>query len=155
MHRDLADTEIDDLLQTQLYGHLGCTLPDGRVYVVPITFVYRDGIIYSFSSGGQKIDALRAHPSACLQVEQYLHEGSWRSAIAWGTYEELSDGPRLTAARLLFERLDMEEGMAMSPLYNPPPRAAFLEASRALTEKESIFYCIRVERKTGKQVQYD
>ena len=155
MHHDLADGDIDELLHTQLYGHLGCTLPDGRVYVVPITFVYRNGFVYSFSLSGQKISALRANPSACLQVEHFLSEGSWKSAIVWGTFEELSDGEEMQAAKLLFQRLEIEEGTALSPLYHKRSTAIFSETATALKDKEAIFYRIRVQRKTGKHVEYD
>jgi len=144
MSHDLTDPEIDDVLQRQLYGHLGCTLPDSRVYVVPITFAYQDEAIYSFSFPGLKIDALRRSPSACFQTEQFLHEGTWRSVILWGAYEELSEDEQLSAAKLIFTRLEREQGTAMSPLYQPPAHALFQSASRAMKEEEAIFYRIRI-----------
>lgn len=155
MHHDLSNTEIDDLLQRQLYGHLGCTLPDHRVYVVPITYAYHDGVMYSFSHHGQKIDALRKNPSVCFQTEEFLHEGACRSVIAWGTYEELTGDQQLAGAKIFFDRLEREQGKALSPLYQPPASALFPAVSQAVKKKESIFYRIRIEQKTGKHIQYD
>lgn len=155
MHRTLSDTEMEEVLQRQLYGHLGCTLPDGKVYVVPITYAYHDGALYAFSREGQKIDALRRNPSVCFQTEQFLHEGLWRSVIVWGTYEELSGNEQLHAAKMLFERLDREQGTATSPLYQPPAHTLLAGASRTWEEEDAIFYRLRIAQKTGKQVHYE
>ncbi len=150
MRDDLTDAEIDEVLRQQLYGHLGCMLPDSRVYVVPITYAYQDNAIYSFSLHGLKIDALRKNPSACFQTEQFLRDGAWRSVHLRGTYEELSDGEKLTAAKALFRRLGSEGGIAISPLYQPPPMLLLPSVMQATKDKEAIFYRIRIDEKTGK-----
>ena len=155
MNRDLTGAEIDDVLQSQIYGHLACTLPDHRIYVVPITFAYHHEAIYCFSFHGLKIDTLRKSPFACFQTEQFLHENIWRSVICWGTYEEISHAEQLSAAKIIFKRLEREQGMALSPLYQPPARALLPPVEMAMKEKEAIFYRIRIEQKTGKHVQYD
>ena len=45
-------------------------IADGEPYVVPLNFGYRDGKVYfhSFSSG-RKIDAIRANPRVCFEVD--------------------------------------------------------------------------------------
>ncbi len=155
MNHDLTDDEIDAVLQKQLYGHLGCTLPDRRVYIVPITYAWYDNALYSFSHPGLKIDVLRGNPSACLQTEEFLGEGIARSAIVWGRYEELSGAATIRATKILFDRLERDLGVPLSPLYHPPARALFPAVECAMKEKEAVFYRICIEKKTGKHIQYD
>ncbi len=154
MNHDFTETDIDELLRNQLYGHVGCLTPDDRLYVVPITYAYHEGSIYSFSSSGLKIDAMRHHPSVCFQVEQFQENGSWKSVIAWGTFEELDGEDKLSAMKLLFNRLSYETSTAISPLYQPPAEVLAPQASQGMKEKDAIFYRIRITEKTGKSSRY-
>lgn len=155
MHRDLKDIDVEEVLKRQLYGHLGCTLPDGEMYIVPITYAYHDGAVYGFSYSGVKIDALRKNPTACMQTEELLDEGMANSVIIWGTYEELVGQERLVAHQILFARLERAIGVPLSALYQPPPRALHSALTRATEAKESVFFRIIIQRKTGKFIQYD
>ena len=50
-------------------GRLAC-VRNGMPYVVPISFVYEDGHIYSFSLIGHKVWAMRGHPQVCFEVDE-------------------------------------------------------------------------------------
>lgn len=151
MNRALTDTEIEDLLRAGIYGHLGCTMPSGQVYIVPMTYAYYDNAIYGFTYSGQKTTMLRSHPSACFQVEQSIQEGTWNSVITWGTYEEIQEPEHLKTIDILTERLQREGGKATSALYNEllPKKAD------TPTDKERVFFRIRIEEKTGMHIQND
>jgi nitroimidazol reductase NimA-like FMN-containing flavoprotein (pyridoxamine 5'-phosphate oxidase superfamily) len=86
----LSQEEARTLLTTGRVGRLGCVYKGGP-YVVPINYVVDGESIYTHSLRGQKIEALRANPRACLQVDQITDEYHWRSAIAFGIYEEVTD----------------------------------------------------------------
>lgn len=154
MNRDLTEAEMEEVLRTQLYGHLGCTLPDRRAYVVPIMYTYRNGAIYAFSFPGLKIETLRSDGSACFQTEKFLSEGVWHSVIVWGTYEEIPDAERIDVIALLCDRLQREHGTATSPFYQVPESELSPGALHALREQSPILYRIRIEKKTGKHVHY-
>ena len=64
---------------------------DGMPYMVPISFVYDDGHIYSFSLVGHKVLAMRGHPQVCLEVDEIHSPSNWWSVLASGLYEELSE----------------------------------------------------------------
>ena len=83
-------SEIQELLQSARVARLGCIV-DGEPYVVPINYEFRDDAIYGHSLPGLKISALREHPRACVQVDQIETDLRWRSALAFGNFEELSD----------------------------------------------------------------
>jgi nitroimidazol reductase NimA-like FMN-containing flavoprotein (pyridoxamine 5'-phosphate oxidase superfamily) len=154
MNQNLTDGDIDNLLRSQLYGHIGCRTVDDRLYVVPITYAYHDGCIYSFSSSGMKIEAMRKNPSVCFQVEQFHENGSWKSVIAWGTFEELTGTDRTDGMKLLFRRLEQDENTAISPLYQPPKEVLAPQASQGMKEKDAVFYRIRITERTGKSSRY-
>ena len=89
MTRVLSDTEAHEVIKTGKVGRLGCIDKD-EPYVVPINYLVDEGSIYSHSLPGRKIDAMRSHPRACLQVDQINDDFHWRSAIAFGNFEEIS-----------------------------------------------------------------
>jgi hypothetical protein len=70
-----------------------------------VDYVFHNDSIYVHSLLGRKIKALRANPHACLQVDDIRDEYNWRSAIAFGRYEEVTDkGERNWALRRLNSR---------------------------------------------------
>jgi uncharacterized protein len=86
----LNTEEIEDLINTQLVGRLGCHA-DGLTYVVPISYAYDGESVYSLGFEGQKMDMMRRNPSVCFQVDNTNNLDNWQSVIAWGQFEELKD----------------------------------------------------------------
>ena len=78
--RDMTISECEAMLAANRIGHLGC-IAEGRPYVVPIRYVFRDEAFYSFSLPGKKIDSLRANPHACVQVEHLTTTEEWQSVV--------------------------------------------------------------------------
>jgi len=100
----MTDGEIEEFLVGQVVGRVGCH-HDGLTYVVPVIFAWEAGCAYAYTTEGLKVELLRANPSACFEVDQYLPGGSWRSVIIQGTYEELTGGDAERTLQLLAERL--------------------------------------------------
>lgn len=72
---------------------------------MPVNYVFDGGNIYIHSLAGRKISALRLNPRACLQVDEVIDDYHWQSAIAFGTYGEVSDASeRERAVGLLLSR---------------------------------------------------
>jgi nitroimidazol reductase NimA-like FMN-containing flavoprotein (pyridoxamine 5'-phosphate oxidase superfamily) len=86
----LSQEEARALLTASRVGRLGCVY-EGGPYVVPINYVLDGENIYTHSLPGRKLEALRANPRACLQVDEVIDAYHWRSAIAFGAYEEVTD----------------------------------------------------------------
>lgn len=75
-----------------------------RPYIVPINYVLDGEYLYSFSTFGQKIEWMRANPNVCIEIDDIAHSRNWESVIATGTYEELTDDPKLEDAASLLQR---------------------------------------------------
>jgi nitroimidazol reductase NimA-like FMN-containing flavoprotein (pyridoxamine 5'-phosphate oxidase superfamily) len=133
--KTLSEEEGRALLSTRGIGRLGC-VDNGEPYVVPINYVFDDGSVYSHSLPGRKIEALRAHPRACLQVDEIKNDFEWRSVIAFGNFEEI---------RVPNERSSiLGKLLARFPLLTPVESVMTPE-----TEPHSVVFRIRIDRITG------
>ena len=85
----LNEIEARKVLQSARVARLGCIV-NGEPYVVPISCHLEDDCLYSHSLPGMKISGLRENPGACVQVDEIESDLHWRSAIAFGKYEEIT-----------------------------------------------------------------
>jgi uncharacterized protein len=134
--RVLSDAEAREVITAGKVGRLGCIDQD-EPYVVPINYLFDEGSIYSHSLPGRKIDAMRAHPRVCLQVDQIDDDFHWRSAIAFGNFEEI----RAPSDR----RAILSKLLAHFPLLTPVESAIVQDAAAP----DSIVFRIIVDRVTG------
>ncbi len=96
MTGELADREIDALLRSSITARIGCTLPDGVAYVVPVSYAYDGSSLYSYAAEGLKLSAMRAHPLVCVEVDRLEDASNWSSAIAWAPFSSLRLAERVT-----------------------------------------------------------
>jgi nitroimidazol reductase NimA-like FMN-containing flavoprotein (pyridoxamine 5'-phosphate oxidase superfamily) len=136
MTRMLSEVDSRDLIAGCKIGRLGC-VANGEPYVVPINYVFEGGSIYSHSLPGRKIELLRANPRACLQVDLIVDDFHWRSAIAYGSFEEI----RVPSDR----KAILSKLLARFPLLTPVESVIAKDASAP----ESVVFRIVVDRITG------
>jgi nitroimidazol reductase NimA-like FMN-containing flavoprotein (pyridoxamine 5'-phosphate oxidase superfamily) len=115
---------------------LGCIV-NGEPYVVPINCHLEGDHLYSHSLSGMKIAGLRENPHACVQVDQIESDLRWRSAIAFGKYEEITkpNEPAHVLSTLLHQ----------FPLLTPVESAIAVDGY----SPEVIVFRINIERLTG------
>ena len=152
MIRDLTDAEMRELLGKQMYAHLGCQ-EDGKVHVIPVTYVYKEGALYTFSLKGQKIDIMRKNPSVCFQIEELIGADSWRSVIVWGEYEELEGEEKKEALDLLLDTL-WKEGVQGRSVYLPF-RGSEKAMEAAMSGERAVLFRVKIVEKTGRYEQYE
>ncbi len=101
----LTDAQIEHVLHTQFVGRLGCCA-DGKMYIVPVTFVYHAGYIYVHSKEGLKVQMMRKNPQVCFQVDAMENMTNWRSVIIWGEYQELKgEKDQKAGIKIMVDRL--------------------------------------------------
>ena len=81
-------TQIEEVLQTQAVGRIGCSA-DGETYVVPISYAYDGNFIYCHSYEGKKLAIMRKNPKVCFQVDNMHDMANWKSVIVQGHFEEM------------------------------------------------------------------
>jgi nitroimidazol reductase NimA-like FMN-containing flavoprotein (pyridoxamine 5'-phosphate oxidase superfamily) len=136
MTRTLSEVEARNLIAGGKIGRLGC-VDKGEPYVVPINYVVEDGSIYSHSLPGRKIEVLRAHPRACLQVDEIENDLEWRSVIAYGNFEEI----RVPSDRAFV----LGKLLARFPMLTPVESMIVEDAAAP----DSVAFRIRIDRISG------
>lgn len=136
----LDSQEALSLFEQCRFAHLACH-HHADLYLVPISYVYADGVLYSHSEPGRKIDIMRKNPHVCIQVEKVEDYFHWRSAIAWGDFEELTGDQAAGAMRILLKKVSEEaDSMQLSSLG--------LDMTAQL--ESAIIYRIKINKVTGR-----
>jgi nitroimidazol reductase NimA-like FMN-containing flavoprotein (pyridoxamine 5'-phosphate oxidase superfamily) len=150
---DLSERQIDHLLRTEVVGRIGCQ-EGGRIYVVPISYVYHEGDLYGHSGLGMKIEMMRQNPQVCFEVDHVNDLANWQSVIVWGTYEELEGEEAEKAMHLLVGRLTpliSEEGGHLPHPWNDHGGSTEHILHRA--SRHGVVFRIRITEKTGRYEQ--
>ncbi|WP_114937759.1 pyridoxamine 5'-phosphate oxidase family protein [Mucilaginibacter endophyticus] len=142
----LEQPEIEALLSRQITGRLGCHA-NGITYIVPVNYVYKNGVIYAHSGPGKKIEMMRQNPKVCFEVDEIKNIFSWKSVIAWGKFEEITEiGEQEQAMQALIHRI--------MPLVEQPsghPSHGITESEYDLGDKiDLIVYKIVIDNTTGR-----
>lgn len=138
----LSDTQIDEMLYTEMIGRLGCHA-EGKTYVYPINYVYDGEYIYGCSLEGVKLQVLRAHPEVCFEIDHVQNLANWRSVMAWGTFEELEGEEAAQAANLLMQR-------EMTLIASGQSVHQMRKVDSQATSFVSAIYRIRLAKKNGR-----
>ena len=141
----LNNSEIEELLRRQVVGRIGCH-HEGFTYVVPISYTYDGAYIYCHTHEGLKVRMMRENPKICFEVDHMRNMANWQSVIAWGDFEELTDGePRQNALEKLALRilpLVASETVRLSTDWPFPPND--------LSQVSGVVFRIHLREKTGR-----
>ncbi|MBU2927909.1 pyridoxamine 5'-phosphate oxidase family protein [Winogradskyella psychrotolerans] len=99
MIKSLNIEECELVLSLNYIGHLAYIYKD-KPFVVPVTYFYANNRIICYSGDGHKVNALRLHNAAALEVAEITSIDNWKSVVAHGTYIELE---RSSAKAMLHE----------------------------------------------------
>jgi len=143
----LTDEQIEEVLRKNVLGRIGCS-HNGRQYVVPINYVYNGRDIIAHSVSGMKIDMMRMNPSVCFEVDEMKSFTNWKSVIAWGEYQELTDERQRYAAMKMF--VDRMLHMKISETATPPELSEDRVHPRSPGMIKPIIYRIVLVEKTGR-----
>ncbi len=136
MMKMLSNDEARHLFQAARVVRLGCIV-NGAPYVVPINCHLEGDHLYSHSLSGLKISGLRENRDACVQVDEIESDLRWRSAIAFGKYEEITKpGERAQILSTLLRKF---------PMLTPVESAIAVDGY----SPEVIVYRINIERFSG------
>ena len=136
MIRTLGQDEARQLFQQARVARLGCIVND-EPYVVPINCHLEGDYLYSHSLPGLKREALRDNPHACVQVDEIESELYWKSAIAFGRFEEVTK--------------PHQRAEVLAKLLRKFPMLTPVESQIATdgASPEVIVYRVKIERLTG------
>ena len=85
----LTREQSEHVLRTELIGRIGC-YSGGKVYIVPVSYVFVNGYIYAHSNEGLKIRMMRKNTKVCFEVE---------SRERWGVGDQSFCGENMKSLR--------------------------------------------------------
>ena len=143
----LTEEQIEEVLRSNLLGRIGCG--DGnRIYVVPVNYVYHDHCIICHSVPGMKIEMMRKHPEVCFEVDDMKDFTNWKSVIAWGEYQELTEPREKYNAMKLFVERTLR--LKLSETAIPPEFTEERVHPRSPGMIKPVIYRIVLTEKTGR-----
>jgi PPOX class probable F420-dependent enzyme len=99
----LSPQEVDDFLAAQRTARLATAGADGTPHVVPLWFVWLDGVLYvNTTSGNRSVRNLRGNPRAAATVDDGTTYDDLRGVVMTGPVRDVSDDPRLPEVREAF-----------------------------------------------------
>lgn len=136
MIKTLSHEKSIELIRRGRLARLAC-ITNGEPYIVPVNYAFDDQSIIVHSLPGRKIDAMRAHPRVCFQVDEIDDDLTWKSVLAYGRYEEL----------VRFE----EQSRAINRLLSRFPKLTPVEATIAYDAgtPRPIVFRVYIESLTG------
>lgn len=134
MIETLGKEDARTLLHRNHFGRLGCVV-NGVPYVVPINYLYNGEDVYMHSLPGLKIRAMQTTPEICLQVDEVKDDYNWRSMIAFGEYEEITEA--------------VEREQLLSAMFQKLPHLTPVESQTTKGPVEVIVFCLRIKQITG------
>lgn len=153
MRTTLTFDQCEAVLLSRHYGHLGCS-DDTIPYVFPVTYVYKNGYLYSHTYEGTKIDILRKNPQICLQVEFVKSGYEWESVMSHGVFEEVTDHAERHEIELMLA--DQYAAISLNEKVVPvSPVLTNLHRETIDVLKKSIVYRINVKQTTGIRETYE
>lgn len=143
----LNEEQIEEVLTSNILGRIGCN--DGKItYVVPVNYVYEGNYIIAHSVVGMKIEMMRKNPEVCFEVDEMKTLTNWKSVIAWGRYEELTDErDRYYAMKIFVDRM---MHLKISVTAQPPELTAGRVHPLAQGSVKPVIYRILLQEKTGR-----
>ena len=101
----LSNEQVEEVLGANILGRIGCC-ENKKVYVVPVNYIYDGKYIIAHSVEGMKIRMMRKNPSVCFEVDEMKSFSDWKSVIAWGEYQELTEErDRYYAMKLFVDKM--------------------------------------------------
>jgi nitroimidazol reductase NimA-like FMN-containing flavoprotein (pyridoxamine 5'-phosphate oxidase superfamily) len=143
----LSSTQIEELLDRNYVGRIACCA-GSKIYIVPVSYIYKKGCLIGHSLPGLKIDMMRENPNICFEVDEVQGYTNWKSVIAWGEYRELTEEHERYEAMKLFA--DRSLYLKISEAAVLPELAEKRIHPRSPGILHPVFYSIALKELTGK-----
>jgi len=141
----LNDTQINNVLSSQVLGRLACT--NGKQpYIVPVTYTYDGEYIYGQTNEGAKLKLLRKNPNVCFEVDMMIDMRNWQSVIVYGKFEELRNSESEKARNILFDRVFPLMASSTIHPYGHEVTAKVNDNTRV----KHVMYRIKIKKVTGR-----
>ena len=144
---EITDRDIlDEILSKQVLCRLAMA-DEGKAYIIPVNYGYRDNCMYIHSAPeGKKIDLIRNNPKICFEVEDGVEITPGDTACQWSTrYRSVVGYGR---AEVLEGKADKQEGLEIIMRQHGAPEMIHFDEKNM---KALVILRIRIESMSGKK----
>jgi nitroimidazol reductase NimA-like FMN-containing flavoprotein (pyridoxamine 5'-phosphate oxidase superfamily) len=141
----LDDTQINNILSSQVIGRLACC-NGNQPYIVPVTFTYDGEYIYGQSNEGTKLKILRKNPNVCFEVDMMTDMRNWQSVLVYGKFKELKNKEAEKAREILFNRVLPLMTSSTIHTYGHEEKGKIDDSTRV----KYVMYRIKIKKVTGR-----
>jgi uncharacterized protein len=141
----LTETQIQNVLSSQVIGRLGCCSRK-QPYIVPVTYAYDGKYIYGQTNEGTKLDILRKNPKVCFEVETMTDMRNWKSVVIFGKFEELKNKEATAAKEILFSKVYLLQTSSTVHAHEHEVTSSIDDATRI----KHVMYRISIDKITGR-----
>jgi uncharacterized protein len=141
----LTETQIQNVLSSQVIGRLGCCSRK-QPYIVPVTYAYDGKYIYGQTNEGTKLDILRKNPKVCFEVETMTDMRNWKSVVIFGKFEELKNKEATAAKEILFSKVYLLQTSSTVHAHEHEVTSSIDDSTRV----KHVMYRISIDKITGR-----
>jgi len=139
--KEMSEIDVRDMIQHTQIGRLGYILGD-RPFVVPLGFRFSGGALYSFTTDGQKTEAMRKNDAVCILFDHIISKTEWRSVVVNGHYREITREE---------EKAAIVNMLSNEPTWWEPAYTKTITSSGEQRKLEPVFFRVDIESATGHQ----
>jgi nitroimidazol reductase NimA-like FMN-containing flavoprotein (pyridoxamine 5'-phosphate oxidase superfamily) len=90
---------------------------------------------------------MRQNPEVCFEIDRWEEDGSWKSVIVWGEFEEISSGKSQRAAMKIYS----EQVARVIPYHKAMPAHGFVTGVKKENDPfKSVVFKINIKEKSGR-----
>lgn len=139
MIKEMSEYDVRDMIQHTHVGRLAYVL-DNRPVIVPLAFRFSGGSLYSFTTDGQKTEAMRRNDAVCILFDDIASRTEWRTVVVHGRYREILGEDEQEAIVKL---------MANDPIWWEPAYTRTITKEGDERKLTPIFFRVDIESATG------
>ena len=139
--KEMSEIDVRDMIQHTQIGRLGYILGD-RPFVVPLGFRFSGGALYSFTTDGQKTEAMRKNDAVCILFDHIISKTEWRSVVVNGHYREITREE---------EKAAIVNMLSNEPTWWEPAYTKTITSGGEQRKLEPVFFRVDIESATGHQ----
>jgi nitroimidazol reductase NimA-like FMN-containing flavoprotein (pyridoxamine 5'-phosphate oxidase superfamily) len=139
--KEMSEIDVRDMIQHTQIGRLAYVLGD-RPFVVPLGFRFSGGALYSFTTDGQKTEAMRKNDAVCILFDHIISKTEWRSVVVNGHYREITREE---------EKAAIVSMLSNEPTWWEPAYTKTITSGGEQRKLEPVFFRVDIENATGHQ----
>lgn len=139
--QDMTEADMRYFIREHKIGRLAY-IKDGAPYITPMRWTFNAGALYSFTTEGQKTDAMRLQPNIAILFDRVSSGTDWQSVLVHGIFREIADAAG---------RAGVAELMNKAPEWWEPAYVRTMQDHAHERKLDPVYFRVDITAMTGHQ----